>query len=74
MCRACYEHFLKVSGGQRAGANPPAFTRGIQRELAAAERDVRARGPLCSTASLPGARAAPLTVGPPNRRRRRAGC
>ena len=38
MCRVCFEQFLKVSGGYRAGANPPAFTRGIQRELAAAAR------------------------------------
>ncbi|KAK9835222.1 hypothetical protein WJX81_006819 [Elliptochloris bilobata] len=35
MCRACFEEFLRVSGGYTAGANPPAFTRGIQRELLA---------------------------------------
>lgn len=42
MCRACYLEFLQVAGSCEEGAaNPPAFTRGVQRELAAQQVEVR---------------------------------
>ena len=40
MCRACYLEFLQVAGSCEDGAaNPPAFTRGVQRELAAQQAE-----------------------------------
>ena len=42
MCRACYLEFLQVAGSCEDGAaNPPAFTRGVQRELSAQHAEVR---------------------------------
>jgi len=33
MCKACYEEYLEVTGGTSNGADPPAFTAGIQAEV-----------------------------------------
>ena len=35
MCRKCYEQFFQVSGGIHGGYDPPAFTRGKNKEAAA---------------------------------------
>ena len=35
MCRKCYEQFFQVSGGIQGGYDPPAFTRGKDKEAAA---------------------------------------
>ncbi|KAK9803483.1 hypothetical protein WJX73_006996 [Symbiochloris irregularis] len=34
MCRACFEEYLVNSGGTCDGQDPPAFTQGVQRQLA----------------------------------------
>lgn len=44
MCRACYVEFLQVAGSSDdAAANPPAFTRGVQKELAAQQAEVQSK-------------------------------
>lgn len=41
MCRSCYLEFLQVAGSvEESAANPPAYTRSVQRELAAQQAEV----------------------------------
>ena len=41
MCRSCFEEYLINSGGTCDGQDPPAFTNGVQRQLALEAQQVR---------------------------------